>query len=147
MKDPIKFVRNAYYELLDGAITYNGSPVSVYDEQAEPQAGDYFIIVSTLTDENIGNKHSFFTNTSIIIDVVTKVNMRLTKEKEIVDAITEKVLNLVLPSIGTTGLSDTNDFQIISVRRESSNHLPVLDSGTKQIVRRVTRFSQIIIEK
>jgi hypothetical protein len=56
-------------------------------------------------------------------------------------------MNRIIPSISTTNLSGNADFQIIDVRKGSSQHLPVLDTGVKKIVRRLTRFTQIIIEK
>ena len=33
MKDPVKFIKDAYYNALDGNITYNGSTIPVYDEE------------------------------------------------------------------------------------------------------------------
>lgn len=147
MKDGVKFIKDAYYTLLDGAVTYNGSPIPVYDEEAEPSGNDYYIIISTVTDTDNPNKHKFINETTVLIDVVTKMDYTITKTKEIVDVITGKVLQLVLPSINSTGLADDTDFQILNVRKESSYHLPMTDTGTKKIIRRVTRFSQLIIEK
>lgn len=146
MKDPVKYLKDAYYTLLNGNVTYNGSPISVYDEEANPSAGDYYIIVSTVTNTNQAVKTKFFTDLEIVIDVVTLINYQMIKEKEIVDVICGKIMNLVLPTKETTGIADTPDFQAISVRCESGNHLPVADTGTKKVVRRVLRFSQTIVE-
>jgi len=57
------------------------------------------------------------------------------------------VLNTIIPSINTTSLPGNADFQIVDVRKSASQHVPILDTGTKKIVRRLTRFTQIIIEK
>jgi hypothetical protein len=147
MKDPIKFIKSAYYTELDGAITYNGSTIPVYDEEADETGGDYYIIVSTITDADLPNKGKFMNDVEVIIDVVSQNNWRVDLVKQIVDAITAKVLDRIIPSIGTTNLSGNADFQIVDVRKESSQHVPILDTGTKKIVRRLTRFTQIIIEK
>jgi len=147
MKDPIKFIKSAYYTALDGAITYNGSTIPVYDEEADETGGDYYIIVSTITDADLPNKAKFMNDVEVIIDVVSQNNWRVDLVKQIVDAITAKVLDRIIPSIGTTNLSGNADFQIVDVRKESSQHVPILDTGTKKIVRRLTRFTQIIIEK
>jgi hypothetical protein len=147
MKDPIKFIKSAYYTALDGAITYNGSTIPVYDEEADETGGDYYIIVSTITDADLPNKGKFMNDVEVIIDVVSQNNWRVDLVKQIVDAITAKVLDRIIPSIGTTNLSGNADFQIVDVRKESSQHVPILDTGTKKIVRRLTRFTQIIIEK
>jgi hypothetical protein len=147
MKDSLKALRDSYMSLLSDQITYNGSVIPVYDQEADPTGNDFYIVLSTATDVPIENRGRFVNETTIVIDVITRVNYTLTKQTEVVDIITGKIFELVIPSIGTSGLSDTADFQITNVRKESSEHLPILDSGTKKIVRRVTRFSQTLIEK
>lgn len=147
MKDGIKFIKDAYLNLLTDAVDYNGTTIPVYDEDADPSGNDFYIIVSTVTDADIPVKGKFFSETTVLIDVVTTFNIQIPKIKEVSDVITGKVLNLVLPTPNSTGLSDTSDFQICDVRKESSQHFPLIDTNTKKIVRRLTRFSQIIIEK
>lgn len=147
MKDPVKFIKDAYYTLLKDNVTYNGSIIAVYDEEADPAGNTYYIIISTVTDTDQPVKTKFFTDTQIVIDVVTLLDYQMTKQKEIADVICGKIMDLVLPTPDTTGIADTADFQVISVRRESSNHLPVLDTGTKKVVRRILRYTQTVVEK
>jgi len=147
MKDPIKFIKSAYYTALDGAITYNGSTIPVYDEEADETGGDYYIVISTIVDADLPNKGKFMNEVEVLIDVVSQNNWRVDLVKQIVDAITAKVLNTIIPSINTNSLADNADFQIVDVRKSASQHVPILDTGTKKIVRRLTRFTQIIIEK
>jgi hypothetical protein len=147
MKDPIKFIKSAYYTALDGAITYNGSTIPVYDEEADETGGDYYIVISTIVDADLPNKGKFMNEVEVLIDVISQNNWRVDLVKQIVDAITAKVLNTIIPSINTTSLPGNADFQIVDVRKSASQHVPILDTGTKKIVRRLTRFTQIIIEK
>jgi hypothetical protein len=147
MKDPIKFIRNAYFTALDGNITYNGSTIPIYDEEADETGGDYYIIISTIVDADLPNKGKFMNEMEVLIDVVSQNNWRVDLVKQIVDAITGKILDRIIPSIGTTNLIENADFQIVDVRKSASQHVPILDTGTKKIVRRLTRFTQIIIEK
>jgi hypothetical protein len=147
MKDPIKFIKDAYFNALDGNITYNGSTIPVYDEEADETGGDYYIIISTITDADLPNKGKFMNDVEVLIDVVSQNNWRVDLVKQIVDSITAKILNEIIPSIGTTSLIENADFQIVDVRKASTQHIPVIDTGTKKIVRRLTRFTQLIIEK
>lgn len=147
MKDPIKFIKDAYFNALDGNISYNGSTIPVYDEEADETGGDYYILVSTITDADFPNKTKFMNDVEVLIDIVSQNNFRVDLVKRIVDAITEKVLNQILPSVGNSSLSDNADFQIVDVRKSGSQHVPIIDTGTKKIVRRLTRFTQLIIEK
>jgi hypothetical protein len=154
MKDGIKFIRDSYFDLLQGAITYNGSTIPVYDEEADETGSDFYIIISTLTDAYIPVKTKFYNEVTVLIDVVTTFNTKMysnsdpqPKMKEVCDVITGKILNLVKPTRDTTGIADDSDFQVVDVKKESSQHFPVLDTDTKKIIRRLTRFSQIVIEK
>jgi hypothetical protein len=147
MKDPVKFIKDAYFNALDGNITYNGSTIPVYDEEADETGGDYYIIISTITDADFPNKGKFMNDVEVLIDVVSQNNWRVDLVKQIVDSITAKILNEIIPSIGTTSLIEDADFQIVDVRKASTQHVPVIDTGTKKIVRRLTRFTQLIIEK
>jgi hypothetical protein len=147
MKDPVKFIKDAYFNALDGNITYNGSTIPVYDEEADETGGDYYIIISTITDADFPNKGKFMNDVEVLIDVVSQNNWRVDLVKQIVDSITAKILNVIIPSIGTTSLIEDADFQIVDVRKASTQHVPVIDTGTKKIVRRLTRFTQLIIEK
>jgi hypothetical protein len=154
MKDGIKFIRDSYFDLLQGAITYNGTTIPVYDEEADETGNDFYIIISTLTDAYIPVKAKFFNEVTILIDVVTTFNTKMysasdpqPKMKEPCDVITGKILDLVKPSRDTTGIADSSDFQVIDVKKESSQHFPVFDTDTKKIIRRLTRFSQIVLEK
>ena len=147
MKDPVKFIKEAYFNALDGAINYNGSTIPVYDEEADETGGDYYIIISTITDADFPNKGKFMNDVEVLIDVVSQNNWRVDLVKQIVDSITAKILNVIIPSVGATSLIENADFQIVDVRKASTQHVPIIDTGTKKIVRRLTRFTQIIIEK
>lgn len=147
MKDPVKFIKDAYFNALDGVITYNGSTIPVYDEEADETGGDYYIIISTITDTDLPNKAKFMNDVEVLIDVVSQNNWRVDLVKQIVDSITAKILAVIIPSVGSTSLSDGADFQIVDVRKASTQHVPIIDTGTKKIVRRLTRFTQLIIEK
>lgn len=147
MKDPVKFIKNAYFNALDGVITYNGSTIPIYDEEADETGGDYYIIISTITDADLPNKGKFMNDVEVLIDVVSQNNWRVDLVKQIVDSITAKIMNVIIPSVGTTSLIEDADFQIVDVRKASTQHVPIIDTGTKKIVRRLTRFTQLIIEK
>jgi hypothetical protein len=147
MKDPVKFIKEAYFNALDGVITYNGSTIPVYDDEADETGGDYYIIISTITDADFPNKGKFMNDVEVLIHVVSQNNWRVDLVKQIVDSITAKILNVIIPSVGATSLIENADFQIVDVRKASTQHVPIIDTGTKKIVRRLTRFTQLIIEK
>ena len=147
MKSASKYLKNAYFDLLSGVIFYNGTEIPVYDKESDPTGNDYFIVVSTINDVDRANKSNFFSDTQVTIDVITRVPNTMLRVSDAVDSITEKILQLVLPSINTHGLADDDDFHIKIVRKSSMNDFPLSDSGTKKIVRRIIKFSQTVKEK
>lgn len=143
MRDPIKATKQAYKELLTGAITYNGSPIPVYIGESNKAEAQFYIIIGNISDENNPNKHVFSSNVTVEIEVYAKVPNLQSDHFAQVDSITEDVLELVLPSITQTGLNYTG-FEVKSLQRQRSvqNTVEVTDAG--RIVSRVTTFIQII---
>lgn len=147
MKDPIRATKNAYKTLLKDAVSYNGTVLPTYVAEADKAGGDIYIVIGTLTDTNLPQKSMFMSQTTCLIEVLAKLPYGIEDAYEVVDVVTEQILNLAIPSIGNTGLVDTDDFSFRTVARESSEHLAIEDLGSGRLVRRVTRFSQILIQK
>jgi hypothetical protein len=146
MIDPVKELKDGYINLLTGAITYNGTTIPVYDEESDPAGNDFYIIVSSVTQTQLLNQKTYFWHEcTIIIDVITRLDNRVTKMKEPSDVITAKILDIALPTLGETGVTLAN-FQAVVSRLESSQHLPVLDTDTKKVVRRVSRFFHSLVQ-
>jgi hypothetical protein len=100
-----------------------------------------------VNDVDLANKTAFFSETEVTIDVITRIPNTITHVSDAVDAITEKILELVLPSVNSTGLVDDADFHVKLVRKSSMNDFPLVDTGTKKIVRRIIKFTQTIKQK
>jgi hypothetical protein len=132
MKDSIKFIKAAYYSALNNQISYNGSTIPVYDEEADETGGDYYIIISTITDADFPNKGKFMNDVEVLIDVVSQNNFRVDLVKSIVDSITAKILNAIIPSVGNTSLSGNADFQIVDVRKRPHSIYRLLIQAQKR---------------
>lgn len=132
-------VRKAYYDLLSGGLN-----IPVYDELAEDESGENYVILSSQIDTDTSNKSAFESTHTITIDVVTRFNTSARKLPS--EQIAEQILNLVLPTPRTTGLVSPNDLQITAVRLEDSQSLPVEQYDTWKVVRKIMRFSQKCVQ-
>jgi hypothetical protein len=144
MIDVHKKVRKAYYEALNGQLTYDGSPVSVWDEKAEATTNNIYVLLSTQTATDTSTFSSFDTQTTILIDIVSKSQDRVSKD--VLDEVAQQILTIILPTVTTNGLPAQSGVQILNVRKESDNYLPVQLSATGSIIRRLIRFSQRVHE-
>lgn len=144
MKDPIKATKEAYYTLLNGAITINGSNVSVYIGEGNKAENNYYIILNAFSSESRDNKNIFCNDVTVSIDVCAKIINLLSDPYDSVDVITEKAFELILPTKTTTGLELGVNFEVKEVKMATSTHnaVQIIEGG--RLMSRTTVFSQII---
>jgi len=148
MQDPVKYLKDQYLSVLSGAISYNGSEVPVYDYESDPAGSDYYITVTTSTAVQLDNqKNRFNTEATVLIDITARLDYRISGPSKIVDAIADKVLQVVLISPNESALQPAGGLYATGVKLESSNDLDYTDGGQKRIARRLLRFSQTIIQQ
>lgn len=144
MIDTAHHVRKAYYSLLAGNITYNGNNVNIYDELAEDEDGDNYVILSTQIDTDTSNKQSFESTHTITIDIVTRFVTSARKYPS--EDIAEQILDLVLPTPSSTGLVSPIGLQITAVKLLDSQSLSVEQFDTFKVVRKILRFQQKCVQ-
>lgn len=146
MKDIGLSLRTAYYNRLQGAVTYGGEVVNVYDSSSVPSvANKPYILLSTYisTELGEGSKQSYAQEVTLLIDVVTKFPNSM-GGKKIADTISNSVIELIRTrQAGYIDLSP--NFQIITTLLDSNNTLEELVSDGV-VVRRLIRFRHKIFE-
>ena len=144
MKDPIKATKQAYKTLLTNAVSYNGSTIPVYIGESSKADSNYYIIIGNISDEINPNKHIFSSNVTVTIELYAKVPNISTDHFAQVDVMAEQVLELVLPSISTTGLDYGSVFEVKAVQRRSSEQQTVEITEAGRLVTRTITFIQTI---
>lgn len=145
MKDIGLSLRTAYYNRLQGAITYGGEVVNVYDSSAVPNtANKPYILLSTYisTELGEGSKQSYAQEVTLLIDVVTKFPNSMGGKKQC-DTISNSVIELIRTR--QNGYLTLSGFQIITTLLDSNNTLEELASDGV-VVRRLIRFRHKIFE-
>lgn len=139
MIDVASRVRKAYYDLLTAALN-----IPVYDELAEDESSDNYVILSSQFDSDTSNKSSFESTHTITIDIVTRFQTSARKLPS--DEIAELIMQAVLPTPRTTGLVSPSDLQITAVRLEDAQSIPAEQYDTFKIVRKILRFQQKCVQ-
>jgi hypothetical protein len=139
MRDPNKIFRDALIQALDGNLTYDGSPVNVFNEQAEPGNNNTYVIISSQSSAQEPNLSGFGHQCMIMMDVITKQYHLVTKD--VVDEVSEQITEILFPSVQANGLVSQSGFQINCLAVESMNYMPMRISNTKTIIKKLIRLT------
>jgi hypothetical protein len=136
-KDPERVFRKAVYNALNGNVSYGILPVPVYDEFASDTAGDLFMVLSNQYADDRRNFAKFVTGCVLIIDICHLQNRAMTKD--VVDAVSNSVKGILMPSLVATGLTLDAGFSVTNLYRETSSYLSE-QNNTKWVIRKIERY-------
>lgn len=139
MKDVGGIIRKAIYQALAGNISYNSNIIAIFDEAATHNSEAPYILLSTQTESDAGNNARFVTEGTILLDIVTIQPSYVTKE--IAENISNQISELLQPTVTTHGITLDAGFSLTRLRRESASYLPMLQTDTAKILRKVIRYS------
>ena len=113
MKEPIRFIRQKIFTLLNGNVSYGGSNVPVYNRVPSTQSEPYIIIYSADTSQTNQNQSDFIVECITRIEVVTAFLSDDGGELQVND-IVESILELIKTS--TTDFFDltSNNFSVFT---------------------------------
>lgn len=113
MKEPIRYIRQKIFTLLNGNVTYDGSNVPVYNRVPSTQSEPYIIIYSVDTAQTNQNQTDFIVECITRIEVVTAFFSDDGGELQVND-IVESILELIKTS--TTDFFDlsSNNFNVFT---------------------------------
>ena len=141
MIDVKKPIRKAYFELLNGALSFGGNNVPVSDDAKKlADTASVYVILSNQAGSDAGTMQSFDSDENIVLDIVYKGSSRV--NKEVVDDVASQIFNLVLPRPGEDGLPRQMGVQINCVRVSGDTYLTMALNSANSVVRRLLTFKQ-----
>jgi hypothetical protein len=142
-----KILRNAIYNLLTGAITYDSTTVKVYDEKKKVGDSDQvFILLSTQQETPTeDNDSAFITRSSIDIEVIAKTEFEVSKD--VIDDIGDDIIDLIKPTVITDGYTVPSGYQFQNGKIESSITMTLQITETQSILRKIIKFVVNIVEQ
>lgn len=142
MKDTALPVRQAFYTLLNGNLTYDSANVTVSDGKLKGNVlvnPNNYVILSTQTSSPDYTKSSRDEVCTITLDVITKQDQSASKDAA--DSIADQILLLVSSSPNSHNLTPPAGFQFLELKKEADTYLPLQLSETSSIMRRLMTFS------
>jgi len=134
-KDVLDPVTDAWFNLLNHQLSYEGQEVKVYPVDADNTDDFHYVLIYSEGETDESNGSRFVTNAVIVVDIVTKHSIAI--KKTIVNNIYNQIIGLLFPTrqcaLTTTG------FQILNVRPDNSSSLEEGDESGR-IYRKTTRF-------
>lgn len=139
MKDTGRIIRKGIFQALNGNISYNAANVPIFDLAPTEAPGSHYIMLRNGDEATDANNDRFVTIGSVLIDVATILQTTVTNE--IVEDLCDQVLEILLPTPQTFGITLEAGFNLTDLKRESANYLPMLQTDTGKIVRKILRLT------
>lgn len=137
MKDVFQALRTAYHQQLDG-LAVGAEAIQCYDDVApDNTTPSKYIILSTQTGSEEGNKHANITDCTMLVDVVVKSTSSTGKLE--CDEIADQIMQQIDETLTLTG------FDLITCQLVSSESL-FMKTGTGYIYRRLIRYRHSVVE-
>ncbi len=124
-------VRKAFFQALDGNLTYDSIQVPVTDSKIEENVLLY-VVISGQNDDNKSNKSRFAYEVNVTVDIV---NRRKASGKSIpVEEVSSLILAIIKPTPATHGLVIDAPLSITFCRFEGSQQQDLIDDATNDFI-------------
>jgi hypothetical protein len=146
MKDTKKILRTAIFNAL-GGLTYSGSSVPVYDEkQKTGQTNNLYVLLGTQQETDVeSNDSTWITKSSIDIEIVHKTGSEVSKD--VIDTTYENMMEILIPTPQTVGLTIPAGFQFLNATRDMSLTQSVEITATESVLVCFAKLSFTIVQK
>lgn len=147
MKDTKKILRTAIYNAISGSITYSSVSVPVYDERVPNGATpSMYIILSTQQETDAEpNDSVWITDSSIDIEIYNKTPSEASKD--VVDSIYESMMEIIMPTTQTIGITVPAGFEFRNAKRGSCVTQSIVDTPTESVIISRVRLTFQIVQK
>ncbi|GAB3517740.1 hypothetical protein [Emticicia fontis] len=144
MKDATNYILSEFFSVLNGAISYEGTPVNVFAlEQDEADTDTLFVRLYAANTTEFNTKTNFGSKVYINLEIVNRLTGGERTEHKIND-VADSIGRLILPSPSTTSLSGNTDFQLVNVKSGGPSTHFNERSNTDLIVRKIITFEVIV---
>lgn len=148
MINPAPYIRQAFYNLLKDAISYDGVTLPVYEgydgSLIQGSKAGYKIIIAAQSDVQKNTKETFSGQWIQNIEVVTE--MQGTAVRKHADAIASLIMQLTTPTPRTHALSMDSQLQVVYVKVRTVQSLTER-GDTSLLVRAIIPFTLFIVQK
>jgi hypothetical protein len=134
---PDKAIRYYFANLLVGNILYNSNVVTFWDDQANDETNNLYVLFSNQTSSEIGNFVQHRWSCTVTLEIVFKSQDHTSKDT--LDDIQESIDNLVYPSLQNGVV--TNNWQINNFRLSDTTFEGARITDTRTTNRKLVTYS------
>jgi hypothetical protein len=131
-------ILDAWYSMLNGQLSIDGTSVPVYRTDAPQDAPAFYVVLRVESSTDRSTNSSFVTYPVLISEVVTRFSSGELIRDDIAASIDSQIATLIKPTPSTIGLTAQSGIQIVSVSRNDETYLPE-DDGINRYFRLITR--------
>lgn len=144
MRNPGRAILKSWYELLNGAVFFNGGEVPVSRTDVESDVEGHYILLRLESSSNRNTNSSFDSFPVVIVDIVTRFANKI--DDAVVFDISTEIDRLVFIDPSHHGLPAQSGFQIVNVTKQNETVLPEDNGATPKINRLVSRYSHRVLQ-
>lgn len=139
-----KALRNAYFNVLNGNLSYNSINVPVFDNKVESPNDSLYVLLTDQASSYNGNFARAAWDSLFQIKIISKQYNSVSKD--IVDDICQQIEDIISPDTTTIGLQAHTGWQIINVYVNTCNYTELEISSTQTVIQKIVTFSNQIIK-
>ena len=121
-------LRAAFFDALDGNLTWDGAAVPVVDEKLDVQISDQDVYILMTSQNEIDANNKSYWARECDIELVIINRRKATNTKEVVEDVSNQVLTLLFPDKNTTVLSVAAPLSLTYSRLTSAEYNPLVQT-------------------
>jgi hypothetical protein len=146
MRDTTYILSEAIFNALNGQVVYNGNTITIADEKKKSDdTSDLYILFSTQQEVPENTFETFMTKSILDIEICHKTGQEVSKKD--MSGVANAVLEILLPTTTTTGITQPSGFEIQQLEYAGSITRAMMISPTESILRKFIKVQAVIIQQ
>lgn len=145
MIDVKQGVRTAFFQALNGHLTYNAIPVPINDELKAPNStANLWVVLASQAGAEHNTFSGWASDETIDLDIVLKTSAQGAKEP--LDQVAGQIFQLICPTVQTNGLPPQAGLQFLNVRLLADRYIPLSLNSSNTVIRRILTFKLYVAQ-
>lgn len=145
MLEVSSLVRKAFYQALNGNLTFNSAPVPVSDDiKPVGNTSPIWVVLGSQTSSPKNTFNGWASDETIDLDIVYKTSTSSGKLQ--LDLIAGQILRIIWPTITTNGLPAQTGVQFLNVILSANRYIQLSLNSSNTVERRILTFKLYVAQ-
>lgn len=153
MKNPVGRIKTAWFNKLNGALTYSAVTIPVFREDADRLQAvltgltfAVYVLIRAGGSRPERTGETFMKRVWVYVQIVTRFEKSTGLDDKVVDEVDEQIQQLAWPTVVDDGLTNPIGFHVQNVSPEDEIYETVVDETFKYHIK-TTRWEHLVIEQ